>query len=390
MLTSSNAIVSALKQKFQKVFNAPPQLFYSPGRINLIGEHTDYNNGFVLPAAIDKAIYVAIAERNDDCIELYSFEFNEQFSVHLSDIKPIEHSWVNYVLGVVAQLKKDRYPVKGFSVMLDGDIPIGAGLSSSAAVECAVIYALNQLFNLQLSKLQMVTYAQQAEHEYAGVKCGIMDMFASMFGKKEQAILLDCRSLAYEYIPVQLKEYSIVLLNTNIKHSLASSAYNERRIQCEQGVEWVKEKYPNVFSLRDVDMQMLKSIVELKDGLVYQRCKYIVEENIRLKHACAYLQEGNITAMGKEMFATHEGLSKEFEVSCIELDFLVEYAKNKKEVAGARMMGGGFGGCTINIVETNTLQQFIEDATKAYEERFNQPASYYIVSIGDGTGAITV
>jgi galactokinase len=390
MITSSNTIVSALQQKFQKVFNTHPQLYYSPGRINLIGEHTDYNNGFVLPAAIDKVIYVAIAEREDNCIELYSIEFDEQFSVKLSDIKPVEHSWVNYVLGVVAQLISHHHPVKGFSLMFDGNIPIGAGLSSSAAVECAVIYALNQLFRLQLNKLQMVKYAQQAEHEYAGVKCGIMDMFSSMFGKKEQAILLDCRSLEYEYIPVQLKEYSIVLLNTNIKHSLASSAYNERRMQCEQGVEWLKEKYTNVSSLRDADMKMLQNIVLPKDELVYQRCKYIVEENIRLKSACTFLQEGNIIAMGKEMLATHEGLSKEFEVSCVELDFLVDWAKNKKEVAGARMMGGGFGGCTINIVETNKVAGFIEDASKAYEERFNQRSSHYIVSIGDGTGAITI
>ena len=253
-------IVNNLKKIFKEKYSDEPLIVRSPGRVNIIGEHTDYNEGFVLPAAIDKAIYVAVSKRSDERIHLYSIDYHQSFEVELQDIQPTKN-WATYILGVVHQLVERGHEVGGFNLAIDGDVPIGAGLSSSAAVECAVVYALNELFALGISRMEMVLIAQKAEHTFAGVMCGIMDQFASMFGKKDHVIKLDCRSLAYEYRPLKLDGYKLVLFNTNVKHSLSSSAYNERRQQCEQGVAWVREQHPHVNSLRDVKMEMLRENV---------------------------------------------------------------------------------------------------------------------------------
>jgi galactokinase len=371
---------------YQQQFNASPfGCFFSPGRINIIGEHTDYNNGFVLPAAIDKGIYVAIGKNDEGKINLYSADFKESFSIAVIDISITKNLWANYILGVVAQVQKKENSITGFNMVIGGDLPIGAGLSSSAAVECAALYAINELFGLQLNKLQIVQMAQMAEHNFAGVKCGIMDMFASVFGKKDYAIQLDCETLSYQYIPLVLEGYSIVLLNTNIKHSLASSAYNKRREECEQGVAWVAAKYNNVKSLRDVTIEMLNEEVLTKNKLVYTRCKFVVEEMQRLKDACAAMANNDIKLLGEKMFSTHYGLSKEYEVSCDELDFLVEKAKENKKIAGARMMGGGFGGCTINIIKNENVEEVIKEFAIAYQEKFNLSLSHYIVATSNGT-----
>ncbi len=273
------------------------------------------------------------------------------------------------------------------TLVIDGDVPIGAGLSSSAAVECATIFALNEVFGLGLDRLKMVPLAQKAEHVFAGVNCGIMDQFASMFGKKDHVIKLDCRSLDYEYVPFKLDGYKIVLFNTNVKHNLASSEYNTRRKQCERGVSLVRDAHPGVKSLRDVSMQMLKDHVEPVDPLVYQRCKYVVQENERLLEACEDLKRGDIKALGKKMYHTHHGLSYYYDVSCKELDFLVEYVKKIPAVAGARMMGGGFGGCTINLVQEDAIEKLIQGISLAYEEAMGLPLTAYIASIEDGTSA---
>ncbi|HEX2683070.1 MAG TPA: galactokinase, partial [Ferruginibacter sp.] len=272
-------ILQKITSLFKDKFNQEPSLFRSPGRINILGEHTDYNEGFVLPAAIDKYIYIAISKRTDEHIELFSVDYNENFSTSTREIKPTPMHWPNYILGVVDQLQKAGKEPGGFNLVIDGDVPLGAGLSSSAAVECAAIFALNSVFDLGLDKKQMVTLAQKAEHVFAGVNCGIMDQFASMFGKTDHAIKLDCRSLDHEYVPIKLDGYQIVLFNTNVKHNLASSAYNERRQQCEAGVAIIQEHDPAVRSLRDANMDMLKKYVEPKDALVFLRCKYVVEEN---------------------------------------------------------------------------------------------------------------
>jgi len=350
-----------------------------------LGEHTDYNEGFVLPAAIDKYVYIAISQRTDDTINLYAVDFEESFTGNINQVQRSTTHWANYILGVVDQLLQKGATLGGFNIVIDGDIPIGAGLSSSAAVECATIFALNTVFELGLDRLQMVPLAQKAEHLFAGVNCGIMDQFASMFGKKDHVIKLDCRSLDYEYVPLKLDGYKIVLLNSNVKHNLASSEYNTRRQQCEKGVSLVAQHAPAVKSLRDITLDMLRQYVEPVDPLIYQRCKYVVTENERLLGACEDLKQGNIEALGKKMFETHLGLSYFYGVSCRELDFLVSYVSRIPAVAGARMMGGGFGGCTINLVKEDAIEKLVADISLAYKEAMNLPLTAYIASIENGT-----
>jgi len=363
---------SVLKNRYKEIFGSEPDLLAkSPGRINIIGEHTDYNEGFVLPTAIDKAIYVAVGKREDQEIHLYAEDFNEKYSIDLPDLAITDKGWPNYILGVVDQLQKLDLPLSGFNLYLDGDVPLGAGLSSSAAVECATGFTLNELFSFGLKRVDIAKIGQLAEHTYAGVKCGIMDQFASVLSKEGHVLRLDCRTLEYEYVPLELGAYEIVLLNTNVKHSLASSAYNKRRELCEQGVAWVKEKHADVNSLRDITVDMLDELVKDRDVDTYTKCKYVVEENIRLDKACEALKKGDIEELGKQLFLAHAALSDEYEVSCEELDFLVDFVKDIPEVVGARMMGGGFGGCTINIVKKGFGQQLADAIAPAYKTKFN-------------------
>jgi galactokinase len=380
--------LSKLKEKYVSLFNAEPLMVRSPGRVNIIGEHTDYNEGFVLPAAINKAIYIAIGKRNDKKIHLFAQDYNQAHEVTTSTVTPSEKHWPNYILGVVDQLQKNGYAIGGFNLVIDGDVPLGAGLSSSAAVECATAFSLNELFSLGMEKLEMVKAAQRAEHEFAKVMVGIMDQFASMFGKKDHVIKLDCRSLEYEYVPLALKGAKILLLNTNVKHSLASSEYNTRRKECEKGVAWIKEHHPEVNSLRDVTMEMLRQYVAPKDEVIFRRCKYVVEELTRLLEGCEDLKQENIAALGKKMFGTHDGLSREYEVSCKELDYLVDYVRNNPSVYGARMMGGGFGGCTINLVKEEAIDDLVEKISKDYKEEMNLELTPYIAEIENGSSLI--
>jgi galactokinase len=268
-------------------------------------------------------------------------------------------------------------------------VPIGSGLSSSAAVECATVFALNEIFKLGIEKKELAFIGQKAEHTFAGVMCGIMDQFASVFGKRDHVIKLDCQSLEYEYVPLQLEGYKILLLNTNVKHSLGSSEYNTRRAQCEQGVAWVKEHHPEVSSLRDVTMEMLRQNVEPKDPLIYRRCKYVVEEIQRLLTACGDLKRGDLKSLGEKMFQTHDGLSGEYEVSCRELDFLVDAVRGNSDVVGARMMGGGFGGCTINIVREEAIDSLIETIGERYRQNMGKELSAYVAQIENGTSLLS-
>jgi galactokinase len=364
-----------------------PIVVRAPGRINLIGEHTDYNNGFVLPAAIDKAIYVAISKRTDNKIHLYAEEFNETFIADIENLHQPKFHWSGYVLGVVEQLQKRDLLISGFNIIIDGDVPVGAGMASSAAIECATVFALSELFELHLSKLDMVKIAQKAEQDFVGLQCGIMDMFTSMFGKKDHVICLDCRSYEYEYFPFKQDGIKIVLLNTGIKHSLASSEYNTRRKQCEEGVTLIQQQYPLVQSLRDVTIEMLNTCIE-KNSVVYNRCRFVVEEIDRLLAGCGDLQQNNLKAFGKRMFKTHDGLSKLYEVSCNELDILVDLVKNNNAVVGARMMGGGFGGCTINIVKEDAVEELIYDVREAYREKTGMNLNAYVAVIEKGANLI--
>jgi galactokinase len=384
-----NSLVENLRKSFTDAFHQEPLIVRSPGRVNIIGEHTDYNEGFVLPAAIDKAAYLAISLRDDDLIHLRAMDLKESFSTQVSDLKPVgDVSWPNYILGSAAQFLKRGRKLPGFNAILTSDVPIGAGLSSSAAVECATVFAMNELLQMNLDRISMVRMAQKAEHEFAGVMCGIMDQFASMMGKKDHVIKLDCRSLEFEYVPFKLDGIKVLLLNTNVKHSLASSEYNTRRKECEKAVAWVNEFVPGVDSLRMVSEEMLNHYVLPKDQLIDKRSRFIVQEIERLLTGCADLQQGDLKSLGKKMFATHEGLSKMYAVSCSELDWLVDHVKGNEAVIGARMMGGGFGGCTINLVKEEAIDSLIAELKPAYERELNLPLTHYIASIENGTEVI--
>ncbi|MDB5196056.1 MAG: galactokinase [Flaviaesturariibacter sp.] len=387
---NQSAVAQKTYQKYQEIYHIKPLVIRSPGRVNIIGEHTDYNEGFVLPGAIDKAVYVAVGKREDKIIELHSLEFSDTYHTTIADIAPREGKWTNYVLGVVAQILKRGYEISGFNLVIDGEVPFGAGLSSSAAVECATAFALNELFELGIKKEELIFIAQKAEHEYAKVMCGIMDQFASMYGKKDHVVKLDCKTMDYEYVPLKLDGYKILLLNTNVKHSLSASEYNVRREQCEKGVAMVKAHHPEVVSLRDVTMAMLDKYVAPTEPLIYQRCKYVVQEKQRLLEGCEDLKAGHVEALGEKMFQTHEGLSKLYEVSCKELDFLVDAVKEDPDVLGARMMGGGFGGCTINIIREAAIDETVTVLSQSYKQAMGLELTAYIASLEDGTCSIAM
>jgi galactokinase len=386
---SNSTIKDLLKKSFEELYSEIPLLVKSPGRVNIIGEHTDYNGGLVLPAAIDKAAYIAISLRTDNEIHLTALDLNETFTTTIDEMHPIgDVSWPNYILGAVAQFVKKGITVKGFNAILTSDVPIGAGLSSSAAVECATIFALNELLHTNLSKIEMSKMAQLAEHEYASVMCGIMDQFASIMGKKEHVIKLDCSTLNYEYVPFKMEGIKILLLNTNVKHSLASSEYNTRRNECNQALEWIKKEHPHIKALNEVNEAMLDQFVLPNSETVYKRAKYVVQEINRLEQACIDLQNGDMQSLGKKMFATHDGLSKMYEVSCKELDWLVDAVRNDENVLGSRMMGGGFGGCTINLVKEEYIEILINKITPAYNSAMALTLTPYIATIEDGTQII--
>ena len=383
-----HSLASRIIDRFKSNYGTDPIAVRSPGRVNLLGEHTDYNKGFVLPAAINKAVYMAVSRREDSVISIISQDLDQSFTGDTGKLATSSLHWPDYIVGVVQQLQASGHTIGGFNCVFGGDIPLGAGMSSSAALECATAFALNELFGLGLDRLTMVKLAQKAENQFVGVQCGIMDQFASMFGRRNHVIRLDCQSLAYEYVPFNTEGIRIVLLDTHVKHSLASSEYNTRRQQCEAGVLLIQAHHPEVKSLRDATLAMLEAYVAPADALVYQRCRYVVEENLRLLAVSDDLQRGDIAAFGRKMFATHDGLSKLYEVSCPELDFLVEHVRDNPGVIGARMMGGGFGGCTINLVKEDAIEELVAKATPAYAKAMNKELKAYIGQIENGTSLL--
>lgn len=379
-----NTLAQSVLKSFAENFTSHPKLFFSPGRINLIGEHIDYNDGFVMPAAINKGVYYAIEKNNTGSINFYAIDFDEHFSININDIKKSE-SWKNYVLSVINEFILAQHNIAGFDCVFAGDIPIGSGMSSSAAVEGGVAFALNEMYGLGLTRVELALLCQRAEHNFPNVQCGIMDQFANMNGKKDHVILLDCMSLEKQYLPLVLKGYKIVLLNTKVHHSLASGEYNIRRQRCEEGLKLLKNLLP-IKSFRDIktvdELAIAKDKLDIK---VYNCCRYVVEEIGRTQKAAALLQQDDLAGFGKLMFETHEGLSKLYEVSCDELDFLVQQARKFPAVIGSRLMGGGFGGCTINIVATDGIDSFVEDASMEYQQKFGIVPEAYIVETSDGT-----
>jgi galactokinase len=382
-------VAAEVKEKFVQVFNRPPSLTVrSPGRVNLIGEHTDYNHGYVMPAAIDKAIYMSVDRRTDQEIHLCSLDLGQTFKGDIGNIAISGLHWPDYILGVVAQLLSAGYAIGGFDCVFGGDIPQGAGMSSSAAIECATAFALNKLFTLELDPLTMVKLSQKAENDFVGVQSGIMDQFASMFGRRDHVIRLDCQSLDYTYFPFRLDGIRIVLLDTHVKHSLTSSEYNTRREQCDAGVRIIRRHVPGVNSLRDVTSGMLSAYVLPEDELIYRRCSYVIEENQRALAAAEDLQRNDLRAFGQKMYASHEGLSRKYEVSCPELDFLVRQVRGDEAVLGARMMGGGFGGCTINLVKEAAIEGLITRVAPLYRVAMGRELSAYIGRIENGTSIL--
>lgn len=372
------------------LFTAQPILICSPGRVNLIGEHTDYNQGFVLPAAIDKAIVIGMAKNDIGMIRLRSIDMEvPNYRTPISET--YEHTgvdWAQYVIGVVDQLQKAGHVIGGFDCGFGGDVPIGAGLSSSAALEGGIAFGLSTLFNLNLSRLEMTTISMQAENQFVGVQCGIMDQFASLHGQKDSVIKLDCRSLNYEYYPFQWNHVGVLLCDTKVRRTLVGSEYNVRRHQCETGVSVIARTHPNVKTLRDVTFDQLEAHKDQLDEVVYRRCLYVLEENQRVTDACAALQKGDLSAFGKLMDASHKGLRDDYEVSCDELDILVDATASLDGILGSRMMGGGFGGCTINLVVMDKLDESIAHIRKVYLERTGIEAGFHVVKIGNGTHLI--
>ncbi|MEX0770518.1 MAG: galactokinase [Balneolaceae bacterium] len=382
-----NAYSLEIYREFQRHFDSKPMLIESPGRVNLIGEHTDYNEGYVLPAAIDKRFVLALAPNNENKIRLRAVDMDQvAFETDLSATldKSPEH-WPNYILGCVDQLMKAGVEVGGFDCVFGSDIPIGAGMSSSAALEAGIIMGLSGLFDLKLSKLEMAQLAQRAENDFVGVQCGIMDQFACLHGKQNRVIRLDCRSLEFSHYPFNQEEICILLCDTKVRRELAGSEYNTRRRQCEEGVEVLRKTYPEINSLRDVTLTMLKNHRDHLDPVIYNRCRYVIEENQRVLAGCLDLEDGNLISFGKLMYESHNGLRHLFEVSCPELDLLVDEAEKLDEVPGARMMGGGFGGCTINLVYVDQIEDVKEIIGTGYHSKFGFFPEFYTAKIGSGT-----
>ena len=376
-----------IEEKFKSLFGDNYMVYTSPGRVNLIGEHTDYNGGFVFPGAIDKGIYAAINPNGTDKVRAYSLDYSQQAEFGMNEEDAPKESWARYIFGVCREMKKRGFEPKGFDTVFVGDVPLGAGMSSSAALESTFANALNEIFNLNIDRFELARIGQSTEHNYCGVKCGIMDQFASVFGKKGHLMRLNCTTMEFEYFPFNPEGYKVVLLDTVVKHELASSAYNKRRESCENACAHIKARHPEVNFLSDATMEMLDEVKsEISEG-DYKRAVYVIGEKQRVLDVCDALEKGDYDTVGDRMFGTHYGMSKEYEVSCEELDFLNDVAK-QCGVTGSRVMGGGFGGCTINLVKEDLYDNFIATAKKEYLAKFNREPKVYDVVISDGARRI--
>jgi len=382
-LTSTRSF-SSKPEVFENI--QPEVIVESPGRINLIGEHTDYNNGFVMPTAIDKKIILKF-QKNDteNFCRIYSLTFNKGFEFHLDKVFQKGSGWENYILGVVKELLDNGAKLEGFDCIIESKLPVGAGISSSAALECGVASGLNELFELGLHNLDIVKLSQKAENDFVGSNCGIMDQFSSVMSKKGEIIMLDCRSLEAEFIPADFKNCKLLLLNTNVSHNLADSDYNSRREECEAAVGIIQKERSEVKSLRDVSFETLEEFRKKLHGKMYDRCLYVLKENERVLNAANTLKSGKLKDFGDLMYSSHEGLQHNYEVSCKELDFLVDYSRGKEFIYGSRMMGGGFGGCTINLIEEDKIETYIKEVSAAYQKKFDIELDAISVVPGEGT-----
>lgn len=374
-----NTMKDKILQEFKKRFSTEPAFYASAGRINLIGEHTDYNGGFVFPGAIDKVIMAAIAANDTDKVRVYSIDIDDYAEFGLNEEDAPAQSWARYIFGVCREIIKRGGTVKGFDAVFAGNVPLGAGLSSSAALESCFAFALNDMFNdNSIDKFELARIGQSTEHNYCGVNCGIMDQFASVMGQEGKLMRLDCRSMEFEYYPFKPEGYELVLLDSVVKHELADSPYNKRRQSCERVA-----KRLGLETLRDATMEMLDAVKTDITAEDYFRAKFVIEEKDRVLAVCDALNAGDYETVGRKMYETHRGLSKDYEVSCEELDFLNDIAK-ECGVTGSRIMGGGFGGCTINLVKNELADKFIETAKKRFAEKYGHEPKVYPVIISDG------
>lgn len=373
-----------IRSKFAELYGEAGTLYTSPGRINLIGEHTDYNGAFVFPGAVDKAMVAEIRLNGTDRVRAYALDLGESAEFGLEEADAPKQSWARYVFGVCREIIKRGGKVGGFDTVFAGDVPLGAGMSSSAALESAFAFALNELFNLGIDKFELAKIGQSTEHNYVGVKCGIMDQFASVFGKEGHLIRLDCKSLEYEYFPFKPVGYRLLLVDSVVKHELASSAYNKRRESCEAAVAAIAKRYPEVKFLRDASMAQLDEVKAEITAEDYMRAEYVIGEVQRVLDVCAALERGDYETVGQKMYETHHGMSKLYEVSCEELDFLNDLAK-EVGVTGSRVMGGGFGGCTINLVKNELYDAFKAEAKARYSAKYGREPKFYDVVISDGS-----
>lgn len=372
-------------EEFKRRFDTEPSLYASAGRINLIGEHTDYNGGFVFPGAIDKIIMAAIAPNDSEKVRVFSIDINEDAEFGLNEEDAPKQPWARYIFGVCREIIKRGGSVKGFDAVFAGNVPLGAGLSSSAALESCFAFALNDMFNNNnIDKFELAKIGQSTEHNYCGVNCGIMDQFASIMGKKGKLMRLDCRSMEYEYYPFAPDDYELVLIDSKVKHELADSPYNKRRASCERVA-----KRLGVETLRDATMDMLNDVREDISAEDFSRAKFVIEEKDRVLAVCDALEAGDFETVGEKMYETHRGLSKDYEVSCEELDFLNDVAR-ECGVTGSRIMGGGFGGCTINLVKKDLRDKFIETAKIKFNEKYGHEPGVYPVVISDGARKMDV
>ncbi|MGP1461912.1 galactokinase [Tannerella sp.] len=375
--------VEHVRSRFIKHFDGTTGTVYaSPGRINLIGEHTDYNGGFVFPGAIDKVMMAELKRNGTNKVRAYSIDMKDYVEFGFEEADAPRTSWARYIYGVCREIIKRGGKLEGFNTAFAGDVPLGAGMSSSAALESVYAYALNDMFDLGIDKFELAKIGQATEHNYCGVKCGIMDQFASIFGKAGSLMRLDCRSLEHQYFPFDPKGYKLVLLDTVVKHELASSAYNKRRESCENVARAI-----GVAFLRDATLDQLNAVKGKVSDEDYMRAEYVIEEIQRVLDVCDALEKGDYETVGKKMYETHEGMSKLYEVSCEELDFLNDMAR-ECGVTGSRVMGGGFGGCTINLVKDELYEPFVTKAKEAYRAKYNRSPKVYDVVISDGARKI--
>ncbi|MBO4641619.1 MAG: galactokinase [Bacteroidaceae bacterium] len=378
--------IDDIRSRFIKHFDGTTGSVYaSPGRINLIGEHTDYNNGYVFPGAVEQGIIAEIKPNGTRNVRAYSIDLKDYTEFSLDDDKGPSASWARYIYGVCREMMALDVPVQGFNTAFAGDVPLGAGMSSSAALESTFAFALNDLFgDNKIEKMELARVGQRTEHKYVGVNCGIMDQAISVLGKKGSLLRLDCRSGEYEYFPWNPKGYQLVLVNSQVKHTLAGSPYNERRLACERTAAVIAKKHPEVKSLRDANYEMLEEVKPEITDEEYRRSRYVIGEIDRVLKVCDALQKDDYETVGQMMYETHYGLSKEYEVSCEELDFLNDIAK-EEGVTGSRIMGGGFGGCTINLIADELVANFKKVVAKKFEAKYGKKPILIDVVIGDGS-----